>query len=201
VILGIDPGLHTTALAVYCPGTVSNGPPGVRYVGVICGDESLKNREAALDMAISIVDTDLDLGGWRWTRLVVEGQHLDGRDSKVPPSDLINLSLVSGACVARFGPGCVVDWPLPSTWKGSAKKVPHHEDLCKKLGWTFTHRGRGKSKMVVPTPSYSVPGVDTLEEADWLHVLDAIGLALWAHESTARQDRINKAARAAGWTG
>jgi hypothetical protein len=179
--LGVDPDLHSTALALA-------DEKRVVAVKVIRVDKSLRGSDAVVQMCRILGNSFRSL--WPILKtpfgLVVEGQHYHTKGSleKATPEDLINLSAVSGACLAGISSvyyGIQLLRPLPSEWKGSVAKVTQQARTCQRYGWTFKTKGGAKPYVVPESFGEHVPlGADDLNEGDWKHVMDAIGLARWA---------------------
>lgn len=183
LFLGIDPDLHNTGLAVV--DVDPNGSKRAHWVGVARVAKALKGEDAVVAMASAldeasrgILRAHKDASGFFWEHSVVEGQEIY-QGSEVRVSDLLNLAQVAGAAAGVFGAGRI---PRPKDWKGNVPKHIHQARTARALGWACEVRG-GKEPYVVPQLSGEVRGADDLEGRDWKHVMDAIGLALWASKT------------------
>ena len=185
--LGIDPDLHHTGLAI-----VEVGPTGQRsvaWVGIARVPLRFKGEAAVTAMSVSLrtsrdvmTDAGDNVAAWgahAWHYAVVEGQEIY-QGSAVKVSDLLNLAQVAGAAAGVFGATRI---PRPKDWKGQVPKHIHQHRTCRALSWAAGLRG-GKEPYVVPIFAGGAPaGADSLKDGDWKHVMDAIGLALWASEN------------------
>ena len=182
--LGIDPDLHTTALAII------DSNQKVMAIEVIRAT-SLDKMVMAGGYIAKWLDTCLYtlfgslLPAIRLT-CVVEGQESylgPGRHARV--SDLLDLAYVAGACAAVCYASplvCDVLRPLPKQWKGTIPKKQKQEHICRKLGWKCV----GRADYVVPELLLVGSDInimpDHIKSADWKHLLDAVGMALWASD-------------------
>lgn len=176
-ILGIDPDTKTTGL-----GIVVDGRP--RYGQLIAvpkrGAKWVTRRPlmvAALNEAISMLcyntpDAEhIDI-------IVVEGQFIY-TDGKARPNDILHLAQMAGAAMAAARaayPTATLLVPLPVDWKGSVRKDIFTKALLQKLQLNPTSRGLEFSGSTA-----RLPGTVKLPAKDATHVIDALGLARWAH--------------------
>jgi hypothetical protein len=173
--VGIDPDTHTTALALI------DTKNTVLAVDVVRAD----NLDDMV-MAVSIIHGWLKVQfGNEFLRLtcVVEGQESylgPGRHARV--SDLLNLAYVAGACAGACYASPLVAKvlrPLPKEWKGTISKKQKQEHIARKLGWKWGER----ADYIMPATDSYVPDLPAhIKPADWKHIMDAIGLALWGCE-------------------
>lgn len=179
MILGIDPDLHNTGLALADAHRVY----AVRLVTV---DKNLKGEDAVIAMCAALPPVMASLLGSGVEGIVVEAQelYLGGDAPKGKPEDLFNLANVTGAALSVVVQGPARRRPLPKEWKGQRPKSVHQASVCLKLGWAFERR----ADYVVPHfhEDALVRGYPTPDGADeimplgnWKHVMDAVGLALW----------------------
>lgn len=193
LFIGADPDLHD------CPVAYLEDSGKVLALSVF-KSHGLKGAAAAAQMAATI-----NRCPHKWSHKIVaavEGQEIvrgAGEDNDTKnPRDLINLAAVAGSLMGML---CwthpmdpIIYYPKPHEWKGSVPKEIHQARTCASLGWKYekyaTH--------CVPqlTSRQLDPIVDSrlVNKGDWKHVLDAIGLALWAREKylkdTARDSRL-----------
>lgn len=169
IVLGIDPDLHSTALAGW-----DMKKRVVTFVGVIRVSEKLKGREAAVAMCQELAKYPLDDDV-----VVIEGQEIRYTARKgADPQDIVNLAVVAGGAASQ-AKGRVL-MPSPSQWKGSIPKAVHQARVLGKLGWPSETVGRSTRAYTRPTGGFEgVLGAKDLGKEDWKHVVDAIGLAMW----------------------
>lgn len=178
--LGCDPGLKQTALA-----WVDFTPaPLVMRVEVVVSKAS-PATPGAMIWAVSN-------SSQRWSPadvVVAESQQVydkrgqagrKGGDGRVQPKVLIGLAHVSGAVALAAG---VEDirLPEPVEWKGNLAKDVYHEAVLTALGqgWEWDVVESASQRRLVPR---SPPVGSDLPGGAWQHVLDAVGLCLWAHQ-------------------
>lgn len=172
IVLGCDPDLHHTGLAL-----LRDGKPIA--LGVALAPPHLKRVDAVLGMCAALPDALSDLflqAGWTnrgADRVIVESQQIYYGKSNVRPDDLILLAQVAGAC-CTLGSFLADDirLPKPNQWKGSIPKMVKQRRILDKLGW-----GHLCTKTTVK-PKHC-PLDLKLTGTNWSHVLDAIGLAQW----------------------
>lgn len=179
--IGVDPDLHSTAIAVVS----FDGPAiGVVHAATMVVPSRFREREAAVQSATRMaqfVDTALmntpPLGAYS---IAVEAQHVHGRATKVDPADLINLALVSGAALSCLRGLGKLTCPNPSTWDGGFGKDTVQGRAYRKLGWPCRLHRTKSGAWCIPQP----PGNRWADfgVTEWKHVGDAIALAIWAGE-------------------
>lgn len=168
--IGVDPDMHTPALALLENGRCRNAALG-RVSASLTGAEAV----AEASKLLPVLAADL-VKGWlqepESALVAVEGQQFYGAKGRARPQDLINLAQVAGAACAALSPWAErILIPLPQQWKGSIPKKVKHKRILNKLGWSF-HEGR----VVVPA---ACPLDVDFPPSKWTHVIDAIGLAQW----------------------
>lgn len=181
-LIAFDPDFHSTSYAVIKDGRLTR-------VGVIRTSKKLKGLAAIADQ----IKQSTTIIGY-FDLVVVEVPKAYPR-SKVQPNDLIGLAIVAGAvansvCADMAQPAYLLAYP--QQWKGTVDKGVLQRRICTKLGWHYTKRG----KLTIPgwdDGPESIDGYYKLRDADWFHVLDAIGLGLWAYEQHQLKQRIGKA--------
>lgn len=152
MILAIDPGVHHHGLAlfkeqrlIHC-GLVRGpaGPPTRRHVPLAVAAGGLAGRTAEW------------LDGWG-ARVVAELPQDRGQD-RVPPADLIALSVVLGWTLgALAGQATLIS---PADWKGSTPKAKHQPRIIAALS--------AEEAALIPSGALAH------------NVIDAIGIGLWA---------------------
>jgi hypothetical protein len=158
-ILGIDPDLHDMALALVW---VDNGHIDVRDIR-ICHVPARATKTEAVHETIKLLSTqrfDAKIA-------VIENQfyrHGSASHRKSKPEDLINLAWVAGAAAMMATLHCdTLLMPQAQEWKGSVPKPIHQARILAKLN-------------SLTSLKEDFPHV---KESQWVHALDAIGMALW----------------------
>lgn len=119
--------------------------------------------------------------------VVVEGQRIRPR-SAARPNDILLLGQVAGVLVgaleSRLDARLVV--PAPEEWKGQQPKTVNQARSYTALGWTYQIQGSKSSGYCIPISGHRDIYCPTyLRPADWKHVGDAVGMALWGGRATA----------------
>ncbi len=112
---------------------------------------------------------------------VVEGQKVYTNDKKSNPVSLIKLARASGIACAWLGSyiHCNgIHIALPQEWKGSKQKHAHQAQIIKKLGLTPEIKGTKSARYAIPKE-----GLLDLTATELKHVIDAVGMAMWARDS------------------
>lgn len=114
------------------------------------------------------------------------------------PQNLIPLAQVAGACASHFG-GVPAAMVQANDWKGSVGKVPNQSRTCETLGMEFEVKDAGYCvPLCTPERCYSVDEEGIQKDtrpSDWHHLLDAAGIAIWAHKKLIVQRAKVKARR------
>jgi len=174
ISIGVDPDLHCTGMAIVQEHQVLS-------VAVARVPKTLTGEKAVLAMVAEMKHQLVPLlaGGLHRTphTAVIEGQqiYLKGLAKK---DSILLLAQVAGAAAALATVmGCrKVYMPRPVDWKGSVPKPIHQERVLGRLGIESVRTKMG----AVPRGDLSaIRGAEHLKPADWLHVVDAIGLAVW----------------------
>ena len=183
LFIGADPDLHTSALAaVDSDGHVvalevfrSKGETGreavVEMAKIIA---AFGNQVAFDDQVIAVESQEIYRGA---------GQKADTKN----PDDLLCLATVSGVLLGMlqgFHKTKIAYLPKPKEWKGDVPKAIHQARTCTKLEWGY----KQFKDHCVPTDFpdntllHVLDIIEKIRQSDWKHVLDAIGLALWAKD-------------------
>ena len=194
IFIGCDPDTQRTAWAAVADYHLS-GLPRVLSVGLTKSDKGLKGRDAVKSMILRMCGPcearPLDTGVPQAVRIAVEAQEIAySAGQGVSPRSVAMLGPISGAaiaCACRWWDVEAVEYPSPQAWKGSVPKAIHHARIAGKIGMAYKLHGgeRGYAGPNGPDAwrSGNVPaGVQFLNNSDWKHVMDAIGLALWCKE-------------------
>ncbi len=166
ITIGIDPDTANTGIAVVEDGEVMwVGTASAR--GATVQDRLPGMAEGirhALNTWAGYFSIDPDVCAIEWQRLRPRGER--------NPNSIVDLNGVAGmclqACLAEFGSYPQLLTPIPVQWKGSVPKAIHQArilgkvDLCRQL--------------------IGVQGAEKMTKTQKGHVVDAIGLALWAAE-------------------
>lgn len=173
--LGVDPDTRCTAFAV-----VEDG----KFIGAWVARSPAGGIQLQL-AALADIPLAFQVGSPWFARAAVERPHIAGR-THARPDDLLALSLAAG------GAGAVLQalgaihpqglfLPTPGAWKGQVPKHIQQARTCRRLGWEPEIRATGRGRYCVPHGlAQGVWGVVDLRTSDWKHVMDAVGLALWA---------------------
>lgn len=115
---------------------------------------------------------------WK-TVAAVEGQVVYKNDKKSNPADLIKLARSSGVSSTYVSQMCRdLQIVTPLQWKGNRKKHAHQADILIKLGQEPVIKGKGDHRYAVPKDNFL-----GLNQTQYKHVIDAIGIAMWLRES------------------
>ncbi|MBL4769468.1 MAG: hypothetical protein JKY94_17480 [Rhodobacteraceae bacterium] len=184
ISLGFDPDLHSSGIAI----VEDNKLQAVALTHVpasVTGTRAcLTNIWSALDLQLPVMDVE---------SIAIEyPQVYNAAKTKVnvDPMDLIRLTLVAGGASALFSriyPIADQAFCLPAEWKGQVPKRVHHKRICEALDIPYVEQS---GKIIPAWPSHTqVIGRITPSKAQ--HVLDAIGLALWARSIPARRHMVS----------
>lgn len=189
IYLGVDPDLNNTALALIDEA----GAVGVHVISIGTNHKGLD----AVECMCAQIGSRLPL--WADTipepnKIRIESQKVYVH-SKSDPDDLIRLATVSGALVLA----CQQLWSkagvrlvLPQDWKGQQPKGINQGRTFAALGIPFECTGKPsdkKSYCYPTTAPATIKGAGALKKADWKHVGDALGLALYARKLSSPSGR------------
>ncbi len=194
VIIGIDPDLHCTGVAI-TQGTTLISAHVAKVPTQVKGDK-VKGAAAVNAMALAVADLlgELNL---RYDMAVIEGQQIYSGKTRKPESILL-LAQVAGSCLSLaqfYANRCEV--PLPRTWKGTVIKYIHQRRTFERLCIPCHLHDKPKD----PNQWFCYP-VDLtthgLKRGEWKHVADGAGLALWGNAQLANAEARASALAAAG---
>lgn len=116
----------------------------------------------------------------------VEGQEIYRGMSKTrSPEDILKLGPISGAaisCLHLLWPATEIYMPQPKQWKGQVPKRAHQARILQACGMEYATAG-GANGYCFPTKGHeNVVGAADINQGDWKHVVDAIGLAMYARQ-------------------
>lgn len=165
LILGIDPDLHTTGVAVL------DTECKTIEVGVAHVSPKRRGDNAIVDMSEALEDL-MDCMTMFGDISIIEKPELY-RGGKASPKSILDLAMVAGIatghCTAISKKTVLV---TPKVWKGSVKKEVKHERILREAGISYQVKGG----TVIPE---DVASVSPVKAKDWTHCIDAIGLAYW----------------------
>lgn len=173
ITLGFDPDLHTSGAAVL---------DGSKLLMVALTNVPLRVKGLRAAIQNALAADSLMWPADRIERIAIETPQLyGGGKNKADPADLINLALVSGAAGHLFGrlyPAADIGYVVPRDWKGQVPKHIHHQRICEALGMNYSMDG----KRVIPRWHDHVRVLGSITPSKAQHVLDAVGLAMWAQK-------------------
>ena len=175
--IGIDPDLHTTAVAV-----VQRVDEGffVLESAVIVRIDRMFGGLVAVKQMCSELHLFFSTCGLQTDFAIVEGQQ-QYRGRTKSPQDITYLAQVAGACLA--GVNAVTEHVIlvnPPQWKGQVPKQIHQARTYAKMGWGAEARGGLRTGYSIPRLAGVTPR--GIQSTDWKHLGDAVGLALWGLE-------------------
>lgn len=176
-VVGIDPDSKAVGVAIssYVPRHVE------RSWGLACLKP--KQKWGGVMAASELAQATVRLRSGEARLIVVEAMRVRryGGDSATKnPQSLVDLAFLGGVVAGVLGsPERTVVLPVePNDWKGSVRKPMHHCRVLAKLGWQAKRFGDHARPETNPSGNYFTP----VKGADWKHVMDAVGLALWGVE-------------------
>lgn len=176
ICLGIDPDTKNTGLALVEAHDCAPIGIGFRVLHVAVASAkgaTVQDRlvRLAYEMGLSL---ETALAGYDVDRVAIEWQKLRPRGERNPNS-IVDLNGVAGMCVQACVSFMVSDvlTPIPADWKGQVPKDIHQKRILSQVDLTADLEG--------------VPGADSLTKTQKGHVIDAIGLALWAGKQRVRK--------------
>lgn len=188
IYLGCDPDTHSTGMAA----VDEHG----RVLGVWCikakgktEGQAVVAMSRAFDAFLPKIYATDDLDWHSLDAVAVEFPEIvySAREGK-NPRNIITLTAVAGVCLGRIVAStyfkCNHYFPRPREWKGSVPKHIHQARTCKHLGWAYEVHGKDQGRYCQPSDPPKLLGDDTLNPGDWKHIMDAIGLALWAKDKS-----------------
>jgi len=182
--MGADPDMHCQSIAII------DAELNLISLAVVKVKAAYTGTDAILHMADLITSLpDSCFSGCQ--AAAVESQEIaytakDGRN----PRSLMLLANISGILVGQFSVFCHdIYLPAPQAWKGSVAKLMHQKRVCKRMGWEYTVR----KDYVVPKDALTYTDViGKVNDGDWKHIIDSVGLGLWAQSQYEKQQRIER---------
>lgn len=184
--MGIDPDMHDLPVVVIDDSEV----PQVMAIDIIKVDHKFTDRAALVEMVhqmakYRIAKYQIACSVCLCKALAVEGQELyQFGDAKTKnPKSIMFLATVAGMALYNFynAPDMKLFFPTPHDWKGGVPKSIHQARTLKRLGWEYGQvesKANGYSYPLNPPSQFA-----HFKRGQWKHIVDAIGLALWARES------------------
>lgn len=190
IFVGVDPDLHHSALAA-----VDETGQKVWALLITEVDSKFKEQTAAVELARKLAGQISCLKNMPSdvTAFAVEAQEISytAKSGKNPRS-ILHLAPATGMWLLaghQAWPGAAVFNPLPQAWKGSVPKQIHQARILTAIGWQYERVGKDHSTGYCrPTPGgrgdeQMIEDVTARHgKAVWKHLVDAIGLALWARD-------------------
>lgn len=173
IAVGIDPDTKSTGIAAvqsYNGGFQILHVELVRAVGRLAADRRVEMAEELIKVM------RLNPFGINYipTAVAVEWMKLRPREKR--PNDIVNLNGIAGMCVmaaTQLKPDYIFT-PIPQEWKGTVPKKIHQARILDRLHLTpelAYKKGYGNGV---------VPGSAGIPKSMRTHVIDALGLAVWA---------------------
>lgn len=202
--IGVDPDTTKTAIALV---SVGEKPQVVAtYIVKQSGKRDRAATMAIIEQFYTFMQTCIASGAMLPSQeeivgIAVEGQEIyqgKGKDGKAKtgnPKSVLALAPISGAIIALFRamfPKVPIFFPAPKTWKGNRPKHVHHNHIGRVLGWEMKTVGQ---TYAYPVGENLVPLGDPPSQTEWKHVMDAVGLAIWAQDQSRKQATASAAVK------
>ena len=175
IAVGIDPDTKSTGIAAV---QSYNGGFQIVQVGLARAAGKLaadRRREMSTSILAALRYMELETP-YAISAVAVEWMKIY-RNSKKRPNDIVNLNGIAGMCVSSasdiVNPNYLLT-PYPQDWKGSVPKKIHQARILSRLHLTpelSYAAGYGHGK---------VAGSNEIPKSMRTHVIDALGLAVWA---------------------
>ncbi len=174
IFMGIDPDMHEM------PAVTMDLTKKVLAVHIYEVSKKITGREALLAMIDQLNET--------WPHqspqfTAVEGQELYqfGPNKTKNPKSIMFLANVAGMAQMRFG-GSLLAIPTPAEWKKQVPKQIHQGRVLSRIGYAGEYEKMGTVKKGWCYCKALADKFPHVKKAQWKHVNDAIGLALWCLE-------------------
>ena len=184
MFLGSDPDIKCLSMAACDEEGI------IKEILVLKNAKGVKGREAVCSFVDMIPNHIFQLACLREQTLLAaaaESQEISySADQGKNPRSMLTIAPLSGTMllVAKFGLPEKLYLPAPQKWKGTAKKRVHQARICNRLGWDYEQ----KADYCHPPKGWDVPVPfmecvnGNINKGDWKHILDSIGLALYARD-------------------
>lgn len=206
--IGIDPDTTATAIAI---AEVKSRQVVAVYV---VRQKGKKDRQATLAMVEHFAeifdDRDSKLPpGDLVDVIAVEGQELYLNHNKKGdkkskgtqnPRSILWLAPISGAGLMMLrlvSRSAELLFPAPGGWKGQTPKQVHHGRIGSKVGWEMVNVGSKETGYAYPAnPTVMKPDcLEAINQADWKHVMDAVGLCFYGIDHLEKKAKMAAAAK------
>ncbi len=187
LFLGCDPDMHAMAFAWV---DAQLKPVHIELIKIPL---KLKGADALLAMSFELSNHNLRLfNNYHQVTgaFAVEGQDLTRRDEegrKPNPYTILMLASAAGIGMAYCQKHALLEtegmMPLASEWKGQVEKKAHQQRILHHAGITEYSVMGGKKPFCVPTNHGHITKEvwgGKINDGDWKHIVDAIGLAQYA---------------------
>jgi len=119
-----------------------------------------------------------------------------GKTNQARKQNVVDLAPMSGALAVITEALCNLNTVLvlPGAWKGQVPKDIHQARICAAMGWKFEKSGTSVWPIDAEytCTKVSAKGMKTphvLGKGEWKHVLDSVGLALFAAKRYKREEK------------
>ncbi len=178
LFLGCDPDMHAMTFAWVGENLEPYRIQVVKIPSKLKGTDALLAMGKELNRPISIGGVD---------SFAVEGQDLTRRDEdgrKPNPYNILHLASAAGLGMAYCYKHCPQGlMPLASEWKGQLDKLAHHKRILHHAGISEYSISGGRKPFCIPTNTETIHKEvwgGKINDGDWKHIVDAIGLAQYA---------------------
>ena len=185
--IGIDPDLHTTPIVLIQGNQILD-------IEICTVNADYRDRSAGIRMA-KLIGYSIEAIIHRNENLLKSGNKcyigVEGQEVYMKgvarPNDIVNLALVTGACLAYSFPDWpipfYVESPLPKDWKGQVPKRVSQRKILEEFKIPSTQLQDSCRPSAEYLKQNDFPNVKL---PDWKHVVDAMGLALWVAQRRQR---------------
>lgn len=172
ISVGVDPGKTGVAFARCTESDI------LRVAYVKCKGDADKDVVTMIRQMAAVAESfaaDCDV-------FVVEGQQNYKQEGTKSSAGLFEVAHVAGALLmaATLWAPCSAHLlcPLPAMWKGQVPKEVHHARILSRYSVAFS-AAAGYCYPSGCARAAKIKGYQGLNQGDWKHVTDAVGLARW----------------------
>lgn len=143
----------------------------------------IKSKGDPFEMARNIEEE------YKWASLglhlfCIEGQQIYA-GKNINPANILKLAQFTGLALQKAAQyAASAEIVLPKTWKGTVAKHIHQARIVTQMGLTPETHGSGANAYTVPAE-----GLLGLKVTELKHVIDAVGIAMWARDRFHRENR------------